>query len=159
MKGTETALLFPYIIINEDISALSVNGSYLVDGRENYYLTSGETLGTLILNERVRDFTDNIGDMNYKIKSAKSEIIPKWKDGRFEIEFNVELETDKKFKGISERAESLVSSALKKTLLKSGADLFSIEKYIRGTYPELYQNADMKKLLQNSLIQVKITCR
>ena len=159
LKSTETALLFPYIIINEDISALSVNGSYLVDGRENYYLTSSETLGTLILNERVRDFTDNIGDMNYKIKSAKSEIIPKWKDGRFEIEFNVELETDKKFKGISERAESLVSSALKKTLLKSGADLFSISKNIRGKYPEIYKNADMRDILKNSLVQIKITCR
>ncbi len=159
LKGTETALLFPYIIINEDISALSVKGSYLADGGEHDYLTSDETVGTLILNEKITDFTDNIGNMNYKIKSAKSEIIPKWKDGRLEIEFIVELETDKRLKEISERAESLVNSAIKKTLLKSGADVFSIGKNIRGKYPEIYKNADMKKLLQNSLIEIKVTCR
>ena len=150
LKGTETALLFPYIVVNDDINALSVKGSYLADGGEHDYLTSDETVGTLILNEKITDFTDNIGNMNYKIKSAKSEIIPKWKDGRLEIEFIVELETDKRLKEISERAESLVNSAIKKTLLKSGADVFSIGKNIRGKYPEIYKNADMKKLFQNN---------
>ena len=159
LKGTETALLFPYIVVNDDINALSVKGSYLADGGEHDYLTSDETVGTLILNEKITDFTDNIGNMNYKIKSAKSEIIPKWKDGRLEIEFIVELETDKRLKEISERAESLVNSAIKKTLLKSGADVFSIGKNIRGKYPEIYKNADMKKLFQNSLIEIKVTCR
>ena len=159
LKGTETALLFPYIIINEDISALSVKGSYLVDGGKNAYLTTDETVGTLILNEKITDFTDTIGDMNYKIKSAKSEIIPKWKNSRLEIEFIVELETDKRLRGISERAESLVKSAVKKTLSKSGADVFSIGKNIRGKYPEIYKNADMRDILENSLVQIKITCR
>ena len=158
LKGTETALLFPYIMVNNDIKALSVKGSYLVDGGENYYLTSDETVGTLILNEKVTNFTDNIGDVSYEIKSLKSEIIPEWTDGRFEIEFSVELETDKRFKEIPERVESLVNSAIKKTILKSGADVFSIGKNIRGAYPELYKNLDMKNILKKSLIKLKITC-
>ena len=157
-------LLFPYIVINEDIKALSVNGSYLVDGEEHYDLTAEETVGTLILNEKVTDFTDTVENVSYQIKDVKSSIIPIWKDDKFQIDFNAEIHLDKSYgkemiQKITERIETMGKSAVEKTVLKSGADVFSIEKYIRGTYPDLYQNADMKKLLQNALIQVKITCQ
>ena len=163
-SGVEKFLLFPYIVINEEIKALSVSGSYLVDGKEHDELTAEETVGTLILNEKVTDFTDTVGDVSYRIKDVKSSIIPVWKDDTFEIDFSAEIHLDKSYgkemiQTITERIETMVKSAVEKTVLKSGADVFSIEKYIRGAYPDLYKNADIKTLLQNALIQIKITCR
>ena len=164
LKGMEKALLFPYIAVNEEIKALSVRGSYLVDGKENDYLTADETVGTLIANGKVTDFTDTVENMSYRIKDVKSSIIPVWKDDKFEIDFSAEIHLDRNYskemiQKITSRVENMVKSAIEKTVSRNGADVFSIEKYIRGAYPELYQNADMKKLLQNSLIEVKITCR
>ena len=163
LKGCEKALLFPYITVNEDIKALSVNGSWLSDGKESYRLTSDETVGTLILNGKVTDFTDTVGDESYRIKDVKSDIIPVWKDGKFEIDFNAEIHLDKSYskemiEKITQRIENIVKSGIEKTLLKSGADVFSIEKYIRVKYPVLYRNTDMKSVLKNSLTKIKITC-
>ena len=163
-SGTEKALLFPYIVVNENIKALSVKGSYLVEGAENYELMPEETVGTLILNERVTDFTDVIGDINYRIKNVKSEIIPEWKDGRLKIEFIAEVHLDKSYskemlKKITARIESMANMGVKKTLLKSGADVFSIGKNIRGKYPELYKNSDMRDILKNSFVEIEITCQ
>ena len=164
LKGTEKALLFPYIIVNEDIKALSVKGSYLVDGKEHYELTADETVGTLISNGKVTDFTDTVGDVSYRIKDVKSSINPVWKDGRFEIEFSAEIHLDRNYskemiEKITSRIENIIKSGIEKTLSKSGADVFSIEKYIKGMYPDLYKNADIKKILKNSVIKTKITCR
>ncbi len=163
LKGCEKALLFPYIIVNEDIRALSVNGSLLSDGKENCHLTADETVGTLILNGKVTDFTDTAGNASYRIKNVKSDIVPVWKDGKLEIEFNAEIYLDRSYSKdminkITCRIENMVKSGIEKTILKSGADVFSIEKHIRGEYPDLYKNEDMKSILKNSLIKTDITC-
>ena len=94
----------------------------------------------------------------------KSEIIPEWKDGRLKIEFIAEVHLDKSYskemlKKITARIESMANMGVKKTLLKSGADVFSIGKNIRGKYPELYKNSDMRDILKNSFVEIEITCQ
>ena len=160
----EKALLFPHIVIKDEISALSVEGSCLADKDGGYYdLTGDETLGTLIVNQRVNDFTDTVGEISYKIEKVKSNIIPIWKDGFFEIHFDIGIYLDKKYSkdilnNIQENIAGKVNSGIEKTL-KSGSDVFSIGKYIRSAYPEVYKNGDVKEFLQNAVTHTKITCR
>ena len=162
---SEKTLLFPHIVIKDEISALSVEGSYLADKDGEYYnMTSDETIGTLIVNQKVNDFTDTVGDVSYKTEKVKSNIIPIWKDGFFEIHFDIEIYLDKKYSkdilnNIQKNIAGKVNAGIEKTILKSGIDVFAIGKYIRSAYPEVYKNGDVKEFLKNAVTHTKITCR
>ena len=162
---SEKTLLFPHIVIKDEISALSVEGSYRADKDGEYYnMTSDETIGTLIVNQKVNDFTDTVGEISYKIEKVKSNIIPIWKDGFFEIHFDIEIYLDKKYSkdilnNIQKNIAGKVNAGIEKTILKSGIDVFAIGKYIRSAYPEVYKNGDVKEFLQNAVTHTKITCR
>lgn len=168
LNNGDTPLLFPYITIKEDISALSVNGSCLVDNHLFYRMTSDETLGTLIINQKVTDFTDTVhtqdGEISYQINKITSHIIPKWNQRYFDIQFDIQVYLDQNYdnevlQDITENIRQKVNASIDKTLFKSGSDLFSLHKYIRSAYPELYQEiSDMKTLLQNSVTHTEITC-
>ncbi len=159
------ALLFPHIVIKDDISALSVDGSYLADKNGDYYsMTSDETLGTLIINQKVNDFTDTVGQADYKIRRIKSNIIPVWKDGFFDIDFDIEVYLDKNYdkeilKDIKNDIARKVNAGIEKTILQTGSDVFSIGKYIRSAYPEVYKNGNIKEFLKNAVTHTKIACR
>ncbi len=159
------ALLFPNIVIKDDISALSVEGSFLADRNGNYFsMTSDETLGTLIINQKVNDFTDTVGEASYKIKRIKSNINPVWKNGFFDISFDIEVYLDKSYEkdvlnDIKENILGKVNAGIEKTVLQTGSDVFSIGKYIRSAYPEVYKNGNVEEFLKNAVTHTKITCR
>ncbi len=167
-KSKERAMIFPNVIVRKDIQALSVSGSNVSDGNGNIYsMTKEETIGTLLVNQKVTDFTDTVAmqgkESSYRIEGVKSRVIPKWKNSYLDVSFEIEVNLDKKYgqeitRLIEENIKEKIDTAIGKTLFENGSDIFSLEKHIKNVYPERYRETDIKELLQNAVTHTKVTC-
>lgn len=157
----DSSVIFPYVITDKDIKALSVDGSYVIDkGTGNsYYLDKSKTISVLLLNSKLSNYhnTDN-NNRSYLIRSVKSDIIPNFKDEELvlEINININLQADEEEPdSIKKDILDDINLCLKKTLHQYGSDLFSIRKTIKNVYPHK-KTENLQLLLKNCKFSVVI---
>lgn len=144
-------MLLPYIFIDREMNCLKADGSLLVrsGGGQSDVLTPDETVGTLILNKKIFNYTEGINEANltFSINSASVNIVPQISNKRLRFDFEIELDAV----GNSDQAETeniydvidgRIESALNKTLKKNGCDVFQLNKYFRSVFPDIHYSAD-----------------
>lgn len=169
LKNTGTAMLFPYITVDEETASLQTNGSYLVDRTgEHYYMNADETAGTLIINRKALNFTDAVTDsdtvINYSIKNISTSITPRIINNQLNIDFTIHVFLDSPYdqeesQKITDDIFRKVQSSVDKTVSGSGSDIFSVSRYIRSAYPDFYKGVDdWKALFRQSETTVRLSC-
>ncbi len=167
-ENTEEAMLFPYVTENQDLSSLCVDGSYLVDKSGTHCLLNREeTMGILIVNHRVMDFTDTVlvgkEAVSYQIHQIDSHVIPVWDTAYPAVRFVIQVQLDRSYEtatrhAITESIRQKVRAAIDKTLLQNGCDVLSVRQYLGNAYPERYGAvADKKALLRHSSVHIEIS--
>ncbi len=154
--GTE-AVLFPYIITDRKINALSVEGSYLTNSNTKpVYLTEEETLAVMILNSELYDYHESIPYQNSKaeleIAKAESKIVPTINNDELTLTFISEINVVGNYTAdetafIRSELYKRIEDCTDKIIHQSGSDIFFINKNLNNT------NKDKNKPIDISTIK------
>ena len=137
------AVLFPYLITDRKINAISVKGSYLTNSNsEPVYLTEEETVAVMILNSELYDYNEALTDKDKKteldISKAESKIVPTINKEKLTLTIKSDISlvgnyTTEEKVFIRNELYKRIEDSTRKILHQSGSDIFSINKSLNNT--------------------------
>lgn len=166
-KNPYSAMIFPYVKINDSLSALQSDGSCVVNENKLSILTSDETTGALIAKNEAQNYTSSVTDAKgtktvYKIKRTSSEISPQIKNENLTLNFDIKVSLSENYSSakkqlIYEDLYKTIQSGIYKTVTENACDVFSINKYICLEFPEFYSKINnWTDILKNAEIIINL---
>ncbi len=170
LQNQYAAVLFPYIRIHSGTRSIHSDESYLFDRNgSDQTMNRDETAGTLIVSRKALNYTDTLSyngkTINYGIDHTAANIVPVISGNQLSIALNIHIFTDKDYgqtitDKIRENVESKVNAGIDKTIRRDGCDVFSVLKYVRCAYPDVYRKTDdWRSILQQSDIRINVSCK
>lgn len=162
-----SAMIFPYITINDSLSALQAYGSCLVNKSKISILNSNETAGVLIAKNEAENYTSSVTNSNgiktvYKIKKISSDIFPQIKNNNLTLNFDIDIILSESYNSetknlIYKNLYQKIHSGISKTITENTCDIFSINKSIRMEFPEFYSEiSTWTDILKNAEITLNL---
>lgn len=151
------ALVFPYVVIQTANRALTVSGSYWVNGEDSgCTLSEEETNGYLLLKG------EDSGLFPEAVETVQVMMLPSVRQQRLHLDYHIALQwkdgtTDTQQHLVQQEIDTAASACLKKLLQQNGCDVLSVEQVLRNSLPYFDGNGDdMKKLLRTAAYTLEI---